>query len=34
MECISIELPVVPINDLTIADNDLVAATAGRSFGS
>ena len=27
-----LNLPVVPINDLTIADNDLVAATAGRSF--
>ncbi len=25
-------LPVVPINDLTIRQNDLVAATAGRSF--
>lgn len=25
-------LPVVPINDLTIRNNDLVAATAGRSF--
>jgi len=27
-----LNLPVVPINDLTIQDNDLVAATAGRSF--
>ena len=25
-------LPIVPINDLIIQDNDLVAATAGRSF--
>ncbi|MDT0539005.1 VPS10 domain-containing protein [Croceitalea sp. P059] len=25
-------LPLVPINDLTIQDNDLVVATAGRSF--
>ncbi|PQJ15289.1 WD40/YVTN/BNR-like repeat-containing protein [Aureicoccus marinus] len=25
-------LPIVPINDLTIRNNDLVAATAGRSF--
>ena len=27
-----LNLPVVPINDLIIHDNDLVAATAGRSF--
>lgn len=27
-----LNLPVVPINDLYIQDNDLVAATAGRSF--
>lgn len=27
-----LNLPVVAINDLTIQDNDLVAATAGRSF--
>ncbi|MEM8845821.1 MAG: glycosyl hydrolase [Bacteroidota bacterium] len=27
-----LNLPVVPINDLTIQDNDLVVATAGRSF--
>ncbi len=27
-----LNLPVVPINDLTIRRNDLVAATAGRSF--
>lgn len=27
-----LNLPVVPINDLIIRDNDLVAATAGRSF--
>ena len=27
-----LNLPVVPINDLTIQDNDLIAATAGRSF--
>lgn len=27
-----LNLPVVPINDLVIQDNDLVAATAGRSF--
>ena len=25
-------LPVVPVNDLFIKDNDLIAATAGRSF--
>jgi len=25
-------LPITPINDMTIADNDLVIATAGRSF--
>ncbi|NQZ42764.1 MAG: glycosyl hydrolase [Flavobacteriaceae bacterium] len=29
---LQLNLPVVPINDLTIQDNDLVAATAGRSF--
>jgi hypothetical protein len=29
---IQLNLPIVPINDLTIQDNDLVAATAGRSF--
>ena len=29
---IQLNLPVVPINDLTIQDNDLIAATAGRSF--
>ena len=27
-----LNLPLVPINDLTIQDNDLVIATAGRSF--
>ena len=27
-----LNLPLVPINDLVIQDNDLVAATAGRSF--
>lgn len=27
-----LNLPVVPINDLYIRDNDLIAATAGRSF--
>ncbi|MGB5323020.1 MAG: glycosyl hydrolase, partial [Lutimonas sp.] len=27
-----LNLPVVPINDLVVQDNDLVAATAGRSF--
>ncbi len=27
-----LNLPVVPINDLYIQDNDLIAATAGRSF--
>jgi photosystem II stability/assembly factor-like uncharacterized protein len=27
-----LNLPVVPINDLTIRDNDLVAATSGRGF--
>jgi photosystem II stability/assembly factor-like uncharacterized protein len=27
-----LNLPVVPINDLVIQDNDLIAATAGRSF--
>jgi hypothetical protein len=31
-EKVQLNLPVVPINDLTIQDNDLVAATAGRSF--
>ncbi|MGB3152272.1 MAG: glycosyl hydrolase, partial [Maribacter sp.] len=29
---LQLNLPVVPINDLTIQDNDLVAATAGRAF--
>lgn len=29
---IQLNLPVVPINDLYIQDNDLIAATAGRSF--
>jgi photosystem II stability/assembly factor-like uncharacterized protein len=29
---IQLNLPIVPINDLTIQSNDLVAATAGRSF--
>ncbi|WP_306012873.1 MULTISPECIES: VPS10 domain-containing protein [unclassified Allomuricauda] len=29
---LQLNLPVVPINDLIIQDNDLVAATAGRSF--
>ncbi len=29
---LQLNLPVVPINDLTIQDNDLVAATAGRGF--
>ena len=29
---LQLNLPIVPINDLTIQDNDLVAATAGRSF--
>lgn len=28
----ALNLPVVPINDLTIQDNDLVAATSGRGF--
>ncbi len=27
-----LNLPIVPITDLTIADNDLVAATSGRAF--
>ena len=31
-EHFQLNLPVVPINDLTIRHNDLVAATAGRSF--
>ena len=31
-EPFQLNLPVVPINDLTIRHNDLVAATAGRSF--
>ena len=31
-EKMQLNLPVVPINDLIIQDNDLVAATAGRSF--
>ena len=29
---VQLNLPVVPINDLYIQDNDLIAATAGRSF--
>jgi photosystem II stability/assembly factor-like uncharacterized protein len=29
---LQLNLPVVPINDLTIRDNDLVAATSGRAF--
>jgi photosystem II stability/assembly factor-like uncharacterized protein len=29
---LQLDLPVVPITDLTIRDNDLVAATQGRSF--
>ena len=29
---LQLNLPIVPINDLYIQDNDLVAATAGRSF--
>lgn len=29
---LNLELPVVTINDLTIQDNDLVAATSGRGF--
>lgn len=29
---LQLNLPVTPINDLTIQDNDLVAATAGRAF--
>ena len=29
---LQLNLPIVPINDLTIQDNDLVAATAGRAF--
>lgn len=31
-EAFQTNLPVVPINDLYIQDNDLIAATAGRSF--
>ncbi len=31
-EKFQLNLPVVPINDITIQDNDLVVATAGRSF--
>jgi photosystem II stability/assembly factor-like uncharacterized protein len=31
-QAFKLNLPVVPINDLTIRQNDLVAATAGRSF--
>ena len=31
-EALQLNLPVVPINDLYIQDNDLIAATAGRSF--
>jgi photosystem II stability/assembly factor-like uncharacterized protein len=29
---LQLNLPITPINDLTIQDNDLVAATAGRGF--
>ncbi|MEQ9403428.1 MAG: glycosyl hydrolase [Cyclobacteriaceae bacterium] len=29
---LQLNLPIVPLNDLTIQDNDLVAATAGRGF--
>ncbi len=29
---LQLNLPIVPINDLTIQDNDLVVATAGRGF--
>ncbi len=29
---LQLNLPIVPINDLTFRDNDLIAATAGRSF--
>ncbi len=31
-EKMQLNLPILPINDLTIRDNDLIAATAGRSF--
>ena len=31
-QAFQLNLPVVPLNDLIIQDNDLVAATAGRSF--
>ena len=31
-ESLPLNLPVVPINDLYMQDNDLIAATAGRSF--
>ena len=31
-EKLQLNLPVVPINDLFIRNNDLIAATAGRSF--
>uniref|UniRef100_UPI00356AFAA9 VPS10 domain-containing protein n=1 Tax=Muriicola sp. TaxID=2020856 RepID=UPI00356AFAA9 len=31
-QAFQLNLPVVPINDMTIQDNDLVVATAGRSF--
>jgi len=31
-DAFQLNLPIVPINDLIIQDNDLVAATAGRSF--
>ena len=31
-ERLQLNLPIVPINDLTIQNNDLIAATAGRSF--
>ena len=31
-QAFQLNLPIVPINDLTFQDNDLIAATAGRSF--
>ena len=31
-QAFQLNLPIVPINDLVVQDNDLVAATAGRSF--
>ncbi|WP_228238070.1 VPS10 domain-containing protein [Allomuricauda sp. M10] len=31
-QTLQLNLPIVPINDLAIHDNDLIAATAGRSF--